>query len=60
MNLDIKSNERLIEGLKEGSEAAFEEIFKVFWARLYSIALSKTNSHDEAEEVIQSLFSSLW
>ncbi len=60
MNLNFKSNERLIKDLKEGSEAAFEEIFKVFWAKLYTIALSKTKSHDEAEEVIQSVFSSLW
>ena len=50
----------LLEGLRKGDVDAFEQIFKQHWHRLYLIARSRLQSHDEAEEVIQSIFSSLW
>lgn len=51
---------RLLELLKEGSAEAFEEIFRKYWHSLYLKARSKTMSHDEAEEIVQSIFSTLW
>ena len=39
---------------------AFEEIFRRYWLPLYNSARSKLRSHDEAEEVIQAIFSTLW
>ena len=53
------NDQRLLEDLRNGSKDAFEQIFKRYWHRLYVVAKSKV-SHDEAEEIIQSIFSSLW
>jgi RNA polymerase sigma-70 factor (ECF subfamily) len=50
----------LLELLKKGSAEAFEEIFRKYWHSLYLKARAKTMSHDEAEEIVQSIFSTLW
>jgi RNA polymerase sigma-70 factor (family 1) len=50
----------LLENLRKGSVEAFEEIFRKNWHRLYIIAKTKISSHDEAEEIIQNIFSTLW
>jgi RNA polymerase sigma-70 factor (family 1) len=50
----------LLENLQKGNADAFEQIFKIHWHRLYTIAKSKLQSHAEAEEVIQGIFSALW
>lgn len=50
----------LLEGLRKGSVEAFEEIFRKYWHTLYLKARTKTMSHDEAEEIVQSIFSTLW
>jgi RNA polymerase sigma-70 factor (family 1) len=52
--------EALLKSLRSGSVDAFEEIFRMHWQPLYVIAKSKLHSHDDAEEVIQSIFSGLW
>jgi RNA polymerase sigma-70 factor (family 1) len=51
---------RLLELLTKGSAEAFEEIFRKYWHSLYLKARSKTMSHEEAEEIVQSIFSTLW
>jgi RNA polymerase sigma-70 factor (family 1) len=54
-------NENLIlNNLRAGSREAFEEIFKRFWNPLYVMARSKVQSREEAEEIVQSIFSALW
>jgi RNA polymerase sigma-70 factor (family 1) len=50
----------LLAELRNGNVGAFEQIFKRHWEPLYMIAKSKLHSHDEAEEVIQNIFSALW
>lgn len=50
----------LLENLREGSVHAFEQIFGRHWAPLYRVAKLKLRSHDEAEEVLQHIFSRLW
>lgn len=50
----------LLENLRKGNVCAFEQIFKRHWHSLYTLAKIKLQSHDEAEEVIQSIFSGLW
>jgi RNA polymerase sigma-70 factor (family 1) len=50
----------LLERLRRGDVEAFEKIFKLHWQRLYLLAKAKTGSHDEAEEIIQNIFSTLW
>ena len=51
---------QLLADLRKGSVAAFETIFKRHWESLYRSARAKLGSHDEAEEVIQTIFSGLW
>src|SRR5688500_14672852 len=50
----------LLAELRNGSIPAFEKIFKRHWEPLYHSAKIKLRSHDEAEEVIQNIFSALW
>lgn len=50
----------LLENLRKGCVDAFEQIFERHWGPLYRIAKRKLRSHDEAEEVLQHIFSRLW
>jgi len=50
----------LLAELREGSVHAFEKIFKRHWESLYGSARTKLRSHEEAEEVIQAIFTNLW
>lgn len=50
----------LLADLRKGRVKAFEEIFRRYWLPLYNSARNKLRSHDEAEEVIQGIFSTLW
>lgn len=50
----------LLEDLRNGCVNAFEQIFKRHWEPLYRSARASLRSHDEAEEVIQNIFSFLW
>lgn len=50
----------LLRNLRLGKEEAFEQIFKEYWHSLYKVARSKVRSHEEAEEIIQQVFSTLW
>lgn len=54
------NEQMLLEKLRQGDAEAFERIFRLHWQRLYAIAKAKVQSHDEAEEIIQHIFSSLW
>ena len=54
------NEELLLADLRKGCVNAFEKIFKRHWEPLYQNAKSKLRSHDEAEEVIQNIFSALW
>lgn len=42
------------------SEIAFKEIYSMFWKKLFSIAYSKLNEKQEAEDVVHDVFVSLW
>jgi len=55
-----RTDVQLLDGLRKGKVEAFEEIFRKYWHSLYLKARSKTMSHDEAEEIVQSIFSTLW
>ena len=54
------TEEQMLQGLRLGSEHAFEAIFKKHWRPLYNQAYSKVQSREEAEEIVQSIFSTLW
>lgn len=54
------TEDELLRDLRDGSEVAFEAIYKLYWHRLYVTAYSKVESHAEAEEIVQTIFSNLW
>ena len=57
----IEHNEQLLlEHLRQGSVSAFRRIFELYWQRLFALAKSKVRSHEEAEEIIQNIFLTLW
>lgn len=46
--------------LKEGSESAFEMVFRTYYRPLCQYAYSFLNDKDEAEEVVQAAFINVW
>lgn len=56
----FKDNNHLFISLAEGNEQAFRELFFSYKDLVYSIALSYTSNHSDAEEIVQEVFSRLW
>lgn len=54
------SDEKLLQDLRLDSNEAFEEIFKKYWHVMLIQARAKLQSTEEAEEIVQSIFSTLW
>jgi RNA polymerase sigma-70 factor (family 1) len=52
--------QELLKQLQRGSVSAFEKIFNEYWEQLYLSARTKLHSHEDAEEVTQAIFSTLW
>ena len=46
---------RLIERIRAGEVAAFEELYRWYWTRLYNFAFRYLRSAEDAEEVVQEL-----
>ena len=54
------SEKELICQLKEGSYKAFDEIYRMYSARLYAYCMQYTKSRENTEEVVQDVFTKLW
>ena len=52
--------QQVFTALREGSESAFEMLFKTYYQPLCHYAYSFLNDKDEAEEVVQSAFITVW
>lgn len=50
----------LIAFMKGGDESAFSEIFDRYWPKMLMVAYNKIKDMDEAEEIVQDIFVSLW
>ncbi|SDK18439.1 RNA polymerase sigma-70 factor, ECF subfamily [Pedobacter sp. ok626] len=50
----------LVRLLKLGDQVAFTEIFNRYWDKLYLHALKMLEDEDDAKDLVQELFSSLW
>jgi RNA polymerase sigma-70 factor (ECF subfamily) len=46
--------------VREGNEAAFEQIFRAYYPRLVSFACTKLGSQALAEEMVQEIFLQIW
>ena len=54
------SDEKLLELLREGQIAAFDELYNRYWSRLYSQAYKRINKTEVAEKIVQDFFTRLW
>ena len=52
--------ERLIPELRQGKKKAFDQLFNLFSLRIYRLARKLNLDHQDAEEVVQDTFVSLW
>ncbi len=59
-NYNILSDKELTTLLQAGDEHAFTEIYNRYWQRLFAIAANKLKELNEAEEIVQDIFVSLW
>jgi RNA polymerase sigma-70 factor (family 1) len=60
MNFKGLEDQQLILGLRQGHSAAFEEIYSRYWFKIYRIAFNQTGNKEEAEELVQEVFLSIW
>lgn len=58
--IDGCSDEDLLCLLKKGDNQAFGEIFNRYWKPLLYVAAKKLGNIDEAEDVVQEIFVSIW
>lgn len=59
--IDPAGNEMLLlTRLKAGSEEAFSEIYRLYWEKLFFIAHKRLHSAEDAKEVIQEVFLTIW
>ena len=56
----VLSEQEIIGAIREGNERIFEEIFRKYYQSLCNYANSILKEMDEAEEVVQNLFLSIW
>jgi RNA polymerase sigma-70 factor (ECF subfamily) len=50
----------LVERVRAGDEGAFEELFRQHAGRLLDFAFGYTGSKDDAEDIVQTVFTKLW
>jgi RNA polymerase sigma-70 factor (ECF subfamily) len=50
----------LIIKLKQSSQKAFDEIYRLYAARLYAYCYQYTKSREDTEEIVQDVFTRLW
>ncbi|MDB5133412.1 MAG: polymerase sigma-70 factor [Mucilaginibacter sp.] len=59
-NYNILNDKELTALLSSGDGHAFTEIYNRYWKKLFSVATNKINDLNEAEEIVQDIFVSLW
>jgi len=56
----LKNESLLVDELSKGNHLAFNELFNVYSKRLYLFAYGYLKSHEEAEELVQEVFTKIW
>ena len=54
------SDPEIVSAIRQGDEAAFEKTFRTYYSRLCKYANSLLKDSDEAEEVVQTVFLTIW
>lgn len=55
-----KQDYKLLVALKDNSKSAFDALYKLYWKILYDYALKISGTTEDAEELVQEVFISLW
>nr|WP_295868148.1 RNA polymerase sigma-70 factor [uncultured Chitinophaga sp.] len=58
--LDNLNDEALLEQFRQGNAAAFEELYKRFWGVLYLQAYRILIHEEDAQDIVQEVFTTLW
>lgn len=54
------TDDELVLLLKESNHTAFEELYNRYWKKTLSLAVHKSGDLNEAENIVQDIFVSLW
>lgn len=54
------SDIELLDLLRSGDKAAFSEIYNRYWKKIFTVAANKIGQSEEAEEIVQDIFISMW
>ncbi|WP_276361660.1 RNA polymerase sigma-70 factor [Daejeonella sp. H1SJ63] len=54
------SDIELLDLLRSGDKAAFSEIYNRYWKKIFTVAANKIGQLEEAEEIVQEIFISMW
>ena len=54
------NEEKLFSLLCEGDKAAFDQIYNLYWQRLYLYVVKAIRNSEAAEDIVQEIFVSLW
>ncbi|WP_459470011.1 RNA polymerase sigma-70 factor [Aquirufa beregesia] len=60
MNYRMLNDEDLLSNLSRSDKAAFEEIYRRYWYKLYCIAYHQIGVKEDSEEIVQDVFLSIW
>jgi RNA polymerase sigma-70 factor (family 1) len=60
VKLNMLSDDELIQILKNGEEQAFTELYNRYWKKLFTAAANKLQHLEEAEDIVQQVFVSIW
>ena len=60
MDYKLLADNVLLKLLKISDELAYKELYLRHWRKLYRSAVSKTNSKEVAEDIVQIVFTDLW
>lgn len=56
----IHDDLKLVEALTRGDRKAFNEIYELYWERLFAYAYNRLHDRESSEEALQEVFLSLW
>jgi RNA polymerase sigma-70 factor (family 1) len=60
LNCSNYSDSELLDAIRQGDVNAFAELFRRYWKKLHTVAMSKVRCEEVAKEIVQELFISLW
>lgn len=58
--LEILSDAQLLEMIRQGDRAAFDQIFKRYWSKLYLSAYKMLRDKQSSEDIVQEVLVRLW